>query len=632
MGSICSTNSGVNVENWRFLHLMSAGLFDVQERAMRFERSAGGRSAFIQQAVERSMAVIEFDPKGVVLRANANFCEAMGYAEAEIRGQHHSLFVDPQYARSAEYADFWARLRRGEHESREYRRLGKHGVEVWIQAAYTPVLNRRGKVERIIKVASVRTAEKQKEADLSGRMAALDRVQAIIEFTPDGQILWANDNFLKAMGYRLEEIVGQHHRMFVDPAYAASPDYEAHWNRLRAGEYVVAEFERRARDGSPVWIQASYNPLFDAAGRVTKIVKFATDITGRVKSVQALAGGLSELARKDLAHRITAPVEPAFERLKSDFNSVAETLSGALAAAQAAAQGVDGGSREIAQASDDLSRRTEQQAASLEETAAALEEITQTVRRTADASRQASEAASSARSEAERSGDVMRDAVQAMTEIEGSSSQIGQIIGVIDEIAFQTNLLALNAGVEAARAGEAGRGFAVVASEVRALAQRSAEAAKEIKTLITTSGAQVEKGSRLVGDTGKALTAIVEAIAHIDTLVREIAASTQEQATGMGEVNTAVNQMDQVTQQNAAMVEQATAAAANLRTEAANLSALISEFRIGGAAAAATPGRTAAPAPAARPNTAGNPVHKAQGRVVAFAQGGAAAKADWEEF
>lgn len=224
---------------------------------MRFNKSATGRSEFIQQAVERSMAVIEFDAQGVVLRANANFCEVMGYTEAELQGRHHSLFVEPTYANSAEYAEFWARLRKGEPDSREYRRLGKNGVEVWIQAAYTPVFNRRGKVERVIKVASVRNAEKRKEAELAGRMEALDRVQAIIEFTPDCEILWANDNFLKVMGYRLEEIVGQHHRMFVDPAYARSAEYEAHWNRLRAGEYVVDEFERRARDGSSVWIQAS---------------------------------------------------------------------------------------------------------------------------------------------------------------------------------------------------------------------------------------------------------------------------------------------------------------------------------------------------------------------------------------
>jgi methyl-accepting chemotaxis protein len=460
-------------------------------------------------------------------------------------------------------------------------------------------------------------------------------VQAIIEFTPGGEVVTANDNFLKVLGYRLDEIKGRHHRLFVDPAYAQSPEYAAFWRKLNAGEFVADEFERRAKDGSSVWIQASYNPVFDASGRVTKVVKFATDVTGRVRSVDQIAQGLAQLADNRLTHRITAPVDPAFEKVKGDFNNAASTLQRTMESVKGAADGVEGGSNEIAQASSDLSRRTEQQAASLEETAAALEEITQTVKRTAEGAKQAADAASKARIEAQKSGEVMRDAVGAMGEIESSSSQIGQIIGVIDEIAFQTNLLALNAGVEAARAGDAGKGFAVVASEVRALAQRSAEAAKEIKSLIGASSAQVERGAKLVGDTGKALTAIVEAIANIDALVGEIAASTQEQATGMGEVNTAVNQMDQVTQQNAAMVEQATAAAASLRSEAAGLANLIAAFEIG-------QGRSA---PAARPVAAtyesappaeNNPVHAARARVASFARGGAAAalkpSTEWEEF
>ena len=246
-----------------------------------------------------------------------------------------------------------------------------------------------------------------------------------------------------------------------------------------------------------------------------------------------------------------------------------------------ATDNVQAGSSEIASASDDLSRRTEQQAASLEETAAALDEITATVRRSADGAKQAAAAATGARLDATQSGEVMRDAIVAMGEIEASATQVAQIIGVIDEIAFQTNLLALNAGVEAARAGDAGRGFAVVAQEVRSLAQRSAEAAKEIKVLIATSGQQVARGVRLVTETGQTLSGIVDKVASIDALIGEIAKSSQEQAIGLNQVNTAVNQMDQVTQQNAAMVEEATAAASNLKSEARGLAALVGRFEIG---------------------------------------------------
>ncbi|WGM39794.1 PAS domain-containing methyl-accepting chemotaxis protein [Caulobacter sp. NIBR1757] len=602
-------------------------------------KSAGGQGAVLS-ALDRSLAIIEFNKDGVILRANANFCGAMGYAEAELKGKHHSVFVPAEYARSAEYSAFWSKLRRGEFDSNEYCRLAKSGQEVWIQATYNPVLNGRGAVEKVVKVAQVTTEAKLKAAEAESKLTALDRVQAVIEFTVGGEVITANENFLKVLGYRLDEVKGRHHRMFVDPAYAQSPEYAAFWRKLNAGEFVADEFERRAKDGSSAWIQASYNPVFDASGRVVKVVKFATDVTGRVRSVDQIAGALAKLADNQLGYRITAAVDPAFEKVKADFNGAVATLQRTMDAVKSATDTVSGGSSEIAQASDDLSRRTEQQAASLEETAAALDQITATVKRTANGAKQAADAAGQARVEAQKSGDVMREAVGAMNEIESSSAQISQIIGVIDEIAFQTNLLALNAGVEAARAGDAGRGFAVVASEVRALAQRSADAAKEIKALISTSSAQVGRGVKLVGDTGQALSIIVEAIANIDSLVVDIAASTKEQATGMSEVNTAVNQMDQVTQQNAAMVEQATAAAASLQSEAANLARLISVFDVGqtDSSSYAAPRQAPQPRPGVTHSSTGptNPVHQARSRVAAFARTGAATAlkpaAEWEEF
>ena len=324
------------------------------------------------------------------------------------------------------------------------------------------------------------------------------------------------------------------------------------------------------------------------AARQTNETERAANAAEQEKVVDGLAQGLERLAAGALTFRLNEEFAPHYEKLRSDFNRAMDIMQQTIREVAVNATAVRSGASEITQATDDLSRRTEQQAASLEETAAALDEITATVRKTAEGAAQSREAVGVAKADAERSGVVVRDAVSAMSEIEGSAKQIGQIISVIDEIAFQTNLLALNAGVEAARAGDAGRGFAVVASEVRALAQRSAEAAKEIKALISSSGAQVDRGVRLVTDTGKALDAIVERVASIDGLVSEIAQSAQEQSTGLGQVNTAVNQMDQVTQQNAAMVEEATAAAAQLKREAVELGQLVSKFEVGEAASQPT--------------------------------------------
>jgi len=313
---------------------------------------------------------------------------------------------------------------------------------------------------------------------------------------------------------------------------------------------------------------------FEAAGRDQKRI------------VELMARRLSELAGGDLAVRLNDAVAPEYRALKDDFNAAVASLEDAIRTISASTTGIGASAEEIAQASDDLSRRTEQQAASLEETAAALDEITSTVHRTAKGATEASRVVITTREDAERSGEIVRETVAAMDAIHTSSNQISQIIGVIDEIAFQTNLLALNAGVEAARAGDAGRGFAVVAQEVRALAQRSADAAKEIKDLISDSGRRVDQGVALVGQAGEALGRIVGQVAAIDKLVHEITASAQEQSTGLGQVNAAVNQMDQVVQQNAAMVEQATAATHSLKGETGELAGLVRRFKISSGAQA----------------------------------------------
>jgi methyl-accepting chemotaxis protein len=348
--------------------------------------------------------------------------------------------------------------------------------------------------------------------------------------------------------------------------------------------------------------------------------------------VSSIGTGIDQLAKGDLTHRVTAELTGPFAKLKGNFNAAMERLQDTLSGVLTATSGLTGGAGEISTAADDLSRRTEQQAASLEETAAALEEITATVKKTAVNAKDARQSVESAKDAAERGGQIVGTAIQAMDAIAQSSRQITDIIGVIDEIAFQTNLLALNAGVEAARAGDAGKGFAVVASEVRALAQRSSEAAKQIKSLISASGEHVGAGVKLVGESGAALRQIVDQVQHINALVTEMAQAAEQQSTGIEQVNAAVSQMDQVTQQNAAMVEESTAASRNLAAETRSLQDMVAFFDVGKAAA---PVSAARPAPTARPATAVRPASRAKSpaRVAVNAAPAVPASDDgWTEF
>ena len=402
------------------------------------------------------------------------------------------------------------------------------------------------------------------------------------------------------------------------------------------------KFRRIGKGGREVWIQASYNPVLDGQGKPIKVMKIATDITQselraianeavRQKNeaeqahvVNRLGEVLTALSKGDLTVRIGEAFEGGYAAIRDNFNATVDSLRDALTTIANETGPMRQGAEEIAEAASDLSRRTEQQAASLEETAAALDEITSTVKSSAEVANRATTVATGAKADAERSGEVVRGAVEAMGAIEQSSRKITEIIGVIDEIAFQTNLLALNAGVEAARAGDGGRGFAVVAQEVRALAQRSAEAAKEIKSLISESREQVEKGVSLVGATGVALAGLVKGAAEIDQLISNIARASVEQSTGLAQVNTAVNEMDKVTQQNASMVDETSAAAAQLQQRAAELATAVGTFDIGGQSKAV--GRIGV-AEAKRHRPVQSPARAAQQKLRVAANGG-----DWSEF
>ncbi len=538
----------------------------------------GTHAKAVLTALGRSQAMIEFDTSGKILSANENFCRAMGYSAEQIVGKHHSMFCEPAYAQSADYRTFWKNLGEGKSDARQYKRIANGGREVWIQASYNPIIL-GGKVKSIVKLATVITEDKAKSAEDAGKLAALSRAQAVIEFTTSGEIITANENFLTCLGYGLNEIRGQHHRMFCDDQFRNSPDYAEFWRKLAAGEFISAEFKRIGKGGKEVWIQASYNPIMDQDGRVFKVVKFATDVTERVRAVDELAHSLTALANGDLTVTIEKPFIPTLEKVRQDLNSSLEKLQGAMRNVAESAGGIATGSREVSDASDNLAKRTEQQAAAVEETSAALNEITRTVAQNTVRAEQSGELVAKTKAGAEHSGAVVGKAIEAMGRISQSSNEIGNIISVIDDIAFQTNLLALNAGVEAARAGEAGKGFAVVAQEVRELAQRSAQAAKEIKTLINTSAQQVKEGVELVGETGKALDTIVSQVADINTNVVAIVETAREQASGLKEINHAVEAMDTNTQQNAAMVEETTAASHSLAHEADVLRNLLTQFR-----------------------------------------------------
>jgi methyl-accepting chemotaxis protein len=462
-----------------------------------------------------------------------------------------------------------------------------------------------------------------------GVLAALDKTQAIIEFKLNGEIVQANDNFLRAMGYSLEEIKGRHHSMFVEPTYAQSAEYRLFWEKLGRGEYDAGQYKRLGKGGKEIWIQASYNPILDANGKPFKVVKFATDITAMRMAVEQTQQVVTAAKNKDLTQRIPMVGKTGeLELLCGGVNDLLDTVSAVMTEIKAASREVSNAAAEISTSTTDLSQRTEEQAASLEQTSASMEEMAATVKKNAENAAHANELTRGTREVADRGGEVVAQAVTAMARIEESSRKISDIISVIDEIARQTNLLALNAAVEAARAGEAGRGFAVVASEVRSLAQRSSQAAKDIKDLITNSSSQVQDGVQLVNRAGASLKDILASIVKVADIVAEITNASAEQASGIDQINKALSQMDEVTQQNSALVEENAATAKTLEAQSSAMDQRVRAFRLeaGERRSTAEPASARPTSAAKKPAALRGTAHELQGNLaVAVGQ-------DWQEF
>lgn len=573
----------------------------------------------VLDAISSAQAMIEFAPDGTILAANQSFLDVMGYTPEEVLGQPHAIFVEPIYSKSADYQQFWAQLRSGQATSSEFRRFGKSGKEVWIQATYIPVLDAAGQVIRIVKFATDITEQKLCAADASGQLAAIAKSQAVIEFDLDGNILSANENFCAALGYHIDEIKGRHHSLFVGQAEAVGAEYKEFWDKLRGGEFQAAEYLRYGKGGREVWIQATYNPIFDMNGRVFKVVKYATDITARKQAVVTIGNGLATLAKGDLTHRIENELPGELDLVRNAFNGAAATFSCIIGQLSEASSVLRSATGELLSGAHDLEDRTSRQAAALEETSTSLGQLSLTVAENARRSTAASDNSNLVFRTADDTGTVMQEANAAMERISESSGKISSIIGMIDDIAFQTNLLALNASVEAARAGDAGKGFAVVAVEVRRLAQSAANASSDVKRLVEQSASEVSGGSKLVANAAEKLVHMVESVRQNSAFIADIAKATQQQATALHEVNAAMQQLDEMTQSNVSLVEEMNAAVGQTGGQAKELDAIVDIFNHGDDI-----GTPASKSIASAP--------RLHARSIPSVQGNLAVSQDWDEF
>jgi len=462
--------------------------------SLKNQRMASDDNKGIRDALDASQAIIAFTPDGRVLTANANFLKAFGYELKDITGQHHSLFCDPAYVKSDDYRRFWQDLSQGIFASGTFKRFDRTGKPVWLQATYNPIRDPNGKIVKIIKFATDITEAHNQALDYAGKIDAISKAQAVIEFTPDGHILTANDNFLNTLGYRLEEIRGQHHRLFCDKAYTETEAYADFWRALARGDYQAAEYRRLAKGGREVYIQATYNPIFDDTGSVVKVVKFAVDVTAAVLRRQ----------RSEEANR-------ALEALIAQ-------ISGAHSMASQA------------------SHASDETGAIIQSVASASEELSQSVR-------EISNSMFSAKSGVEGVFKHAETANVSAGQLNSSATSMNNVVALIQGIAAQINLLALNATIESARAGEAGKGFAVVASEVKTLANQAADSTRKITEEIASM-------QQITSEVVTALDLISGGMTTVLDNVAAVAGALEQQNAATGSISadmqTAVNAVSQI--------------------------------------------------------------------------------------
>jgi methyl-accepting chemotaxis protein len=499
-------------------------------------------------AISKSQAVIEFQLDGTIIKANDNFLNALGYRLEEIQGKHHSMFVEESFRNSPAYREFWAKLNRGEFDAGEFKRIGKGGKEVWIQASYNPILDETGKPFKVVKYATDITATKLKNADYEGQLAAISKAQAVIEFDLDGIILTANENFLATLGYRLEEIKGKHHSLFVEPGYGTSAEYKQFWSDLRAGKFQTGEFKRFGKGGKSVWIQASYNPIFDLNNRPFKVVKYASDVTRQVKQREELQILLTKVATNSTA-----------------LSNSAQDLTATSTQMSANAEETSAQANVVSAASEQVSKNVQTVATAAEEMTASIKEIAK------NAAESAKVATGAVR--------VAEKTNATISKLGESSVEIGKVIKVITSIAQQTNLLALNATIEAARAGEAGKGFAVVANEVKELAKETAKATEDISQKIDAIRTDTKESVEAIAQISAIINQINDISNTIASAVEEQTATTNEMTRNITEAAKGSSEIAQNITGVATAAKSTTEGASNTSRSAADLSRMSKELQ-----------------------------------------------------